>query len=169
MRVSGRTIALIDKLNTWTGRITAPLMIFICLSVLVEIISRGAFNNPTIWASETTQFFYILCSFLAGGYILKDRGHIAVDVFYARMSPRTQLLVDLITFPFFMLFVGSMLWFGTDFAVESLLKLERTGSVWDPPIYPIKFVVPIGAGLVLVQGIANLARKFIDVMADHQA
>ena len=61
---------------------------------------------------------------------------------------------------------GSLAW-------ESLAGLEHSHSAWDPPIYPVKLMIPLGAMLLLIQGMAKLIRditaavtgKEIDVIA----
>jgi TRAP-type mannitol/chloroaromatic compound transport system permease small subunit len=161
MRKLEKIIGFVDWINKWVGKICYPCMILICITVLIEIAMRSLFSKPTVWASETTQMLYILCSFIAGGHILRKKEHIVVDIFYSKFSLRTRLIIDIATFPFFLLFAGALLWFGSGFAVESLLKLEHSGSVWDPPLYPIKFIVPLSAFLILLQGITNLIRDIL--------
>jgi len=124
---------------------------------------RSVFNKPTIWSFETTQFLFAICTFLAAGHLLQERGHIGVDIFYSKFSRKGRLLIDILTFPFFLLFIGAMAYFGFEFACDSLMKFERTGSVWDPIVFPIKFAVPIGATLLMLQGICNLIEDVLNL------
>jgi TRAP-type mannitol/chloroaromatic compound transport system permease small subunit len=38
---------------------------------------------------------------------------------------------------------------------------ETSWSAWGPPLYPIKTVIPITAGLLLLQGISEVVKKII--------
>lgn len=148
----------IDWINEWIGKILYPLVMIICLIVFTEIVLRYVFNSPTIWSFESTQFLFIICSLLAAGHLHQKNAHIGVDILYGKFSSKWKLITDILLFPFFLLFIGSMSYFGFAFASDSLLKLERTGSVWDPYVFPLKFTIPIGATLLLLQGVARLVR-----------
>ncbi|GAH80376.1 unnamed protein product [marine sediment metagenome] len=38
------------------------------------------------------------------------------------------------------------------------MLLERSTSVWHPPLYPLKLTMPIAAFLILLQGLAKFIR-----------
>lgn len=161
-----KAIAGLEWLNDWIGKILYPLMLGICIVVFIEVALRYLFSRPTLWSFETTQFMFMVCTFFAGGHLYLRNEHINVDIFYGRLSARGKFILDLLTFPFFALFIGAMAYFGYQFAYDSLMKLEHTGSAWDPPIYPIKFCVPVAATLLFLQGIANLAKSFRHLWQD---
>jgi TRAP-type mannitol/chloroaromatic compound transport system permease small subunit len=149
----------IDFANRWVGLILYPLTVLIAIVVFIEIILRYFFNHPTLWSFETTQFLFIICTMLCAGHLQLENGHVNVDIISSKFSDRTRLIVNLFTFPFFLLFIGAMTYFGSEFAFDSIAKMETTGSAWDPPVYPIKILVPVGAVLLLLQGIVNLIRQ----------
>jgi TRAP-type mannitol/chloroaromatic compound transport system permease small subunit len=51
-----------------------------------------------------------------------------------------------------------MLVYGGRFAMNSLSFRETLSSAWAPPIYPIKFAIPVAAFLLLLQGLAKYIR-----------
>lgn len=71
---------------------------------------------------------------------------------------KVKAILDLITSIFFVLFCGVLIWKGWLMAWDSLMMLERTQSAFAPPLYPIKFVIPIGAGLLMLQGLVKFIR-----------
>jgi TRAP-type mannitol/chloroaromatic compound transport system permease small subunit len=149
----------IDFANRWVGLFLYPLTVLIAIVVFIEIILRYFFNHPTLWSFETTQFLFIICTMLCAGHLQLENGHVNVDIISSKFSDRTRLIVNLCTFPFFLLFIGAMTYFGFEFAFDSIAKMETTGSAWDPPVYPIKILLPVGAVLLLLQGIVNLIRQ----------
>jgi TRAP-type mannitol/chloroaromatic compound transport system permease small subunit len=163
MHLLKKSIEFVGWLNEWIGKLLYPLILLICIVIFIEIVMRTVFNNPTTWTFETTKFLFIISTFLAAGHLLRDRGHIGVDIFYSKFSRKGQVLVDILTFPFFVLFIGSLVFFGFEFAFDSLMKFESTGSVWDPVVFPVKFAVPIGATLLMLQGICNLIEEILSL------
>jgi TRAP-type mannitol/chloroaromatic compound transport system permease small subunit len=94
-----------------------------------------------------------------GAYVYAVDGHVNVDIFHGRLSPRKKAVVDLITAPFFFFFVFIMFWFGGKFALNAWGFKETLSSAWGPPIYPVKTVIPVAAGLLLLQGLARFIRN----------
>lgn len=151
-----KALGIFQWINGWIGRTLPPLMLLITVIILYEVVARYVFSAPTLWAHETVQLIFGLYAVLSGGYILNSGGHINVDIIYGRFSKRGRAIADIVTFPFFFIFAGLMLYFGVDFAVYSLRLLEHSGTVWDPPVYPFKLMVPIGALLLLTMGMIKL-------------
>lgn len=165
-RVKGVSSLLhfIDTISKWTGRVVSFLIIALTLLICFEVIARYLFNHPTIWAQESSGMLIGAYTIFGGAYTLYTGGHVNMDVVYARLSPKRQALIDVITFWFFLLFCVALLWMGGDSAWRALRNLEHSGSIWNPPIYPFKLVLPVGAFLLLLQGLAKFIRDVITIV-----
>lgn len=161
MRRLERVLHVIDKLNEWSGKVISLLYIPLIVIIIYYLIMRYAFNVVPIWAEETAIFCAGIAWVVGGGYVLLQGRHVKVEVLYERFSPRGQAIIDLITFPFFLIFIGLFLWKAVEYAGYSISTLEHSISVWRPPIYPIKIFFPIGAFLILIQGLAKFIRDLI--------
>ena len=88
---------LIDLAERWVGGIgvfAALLLVPLVLATTWEVVSRYAFNAPTIWAYEVG---YLLTGshFLLGlAYTLRQGEHIRIDVLSAHMAPSTRRRID---------------------------------------------------------------------------
>lgn len=149
---------LVDKINDWVGKVLSFGVLFMFLMVLIEVVRRYFFNSPTVWGNELTQLIFGVYVVLSGGYILRWGGHVNVDILYSRFSTKNKAITDIITFALFLLFCGMMLTYGGSLAWESLARFEHSQSAWNPPLYPVKLMIPLGAFLLLLQGIAKLLR-----------
>lgn len=149
---------LVDTINDWVGKVLSFGVLFMFVMVLIEVIRRYFFNSPTVWGNELTQLIFGVYVVLCGGYILRWGGHVNVDIFYSRFSAKNKAITDIITFALFLLFCGMMLVYGGSLAWESLARFEHSRSAWNPPLYPVKLMIPLGAFLLLLQGIAKLLR-----------
>ena len=155
----------IDATSEWSGKLVS-LMFYAMMGVLVwEVVVRYAFNAPTIWAHGISVRIFAAYAVLAGAYVLLHKGHIAMDLVYSRFPLRTKAIVDLITAPLFFAFCGVLLWYGSSFAWTSLMMLELDDTAFRAPIYPIKLMVPVGAFLILLQGLAKYSRDFITAVS----
>jgi len=118
---------------------------------------------PKVWTGELTQLLFGIYAVLSGGYIMAHGGHVNVDILYSRLSPRKRAVIDAFTSLLFLVFVGALLYFGSALAWESISFWEHSQSAWDPPIWPVKAAIPIGAVLLLLQGIVKLLQDLMAV------
>ena len=153
-----KALALIDSLSDHAGRLVAYLIPFLALVEVYEVVARYACNAPTIWASELSAMLFGVFILLGGADTLRQGGHVNMDILYGRLSPKGRAVVDIITFTLFLTFIGVLLWKGWETAWRSLKLLEHDSTEWGPPLYPFKLMLPLGALLLLLQGLAKLVR-----------
>lgn len=151
-------LRLIDAFNAKVGQITAFTLFPTLFCIFYEIIARYVFAKPTIWASELMIYLCAILYVLGSAWTLQVGRHVKIDMIYAKLSPRGQRLLDLLTFPFFTLYMVMLLWVGCLFALQSIALRESSGTPWDPPIYPIKTIFVIGCLMLLIQGAAKFVR-----------
>jgi TRAP-type mannitol/chloroaromatic compound transport system permease small subunit len=155
----------IDKVSDWTAIGGSYLIFLLMLLVPFEVTMRYVFNSPTIWSGEIVQF--ILCALIAfgGANVSRVNGHVNVDVFYGRMRPKTHAWINLIHYQVAFFFLGLLIWKSWGVAVRSLSWGETSSSAFNPPIWPIKFFIPIGASLLLLQTLASYIRYILTLIS----
>lgn len=163
-----RVLAAIDATSDWSGKIVSWLIYFGIVMLVYEIVARHIFNAPTIWAHGMSQRVFAVYYLVAGAYVLLYKAHIKMDVIYNRFPLRTKAILDLITSVFFFAFCGVLLWHGSDFAWTSLSNLEPCHTPFRAPIYPVKLMVPLGALLILLQGLTKFSRDFVTAITGRQ-
>lgn len=151
--------SFIDRLNTWVARFWGASIVIVTIAILYEVIARGFLGQATIWANETTVYLSAVTYLLGGGYALLKHGHVRIDLIYGALGPSAKRVADVISFVCFALYVGVLVWIGTEMAWASFQQSEGTGTPWNPPIWPVKMAIPIAGLLLLLQGTANLLRE----------
>ena len=161
MRLIHAYINGITRLNEFIGRWVAYLIFLIFMLLLLEVFMRYLFSSPTSWTNELGQMLFGAYVVLSGGYVMAHRDHVNVDLLYASFGPRTRAWVDIFTSSMFFLFMAALLYFGSSMAWESVQGMETSYSAWNPPIWPIKAMIPLGTLLLLLQGIAKLLQDLL--------
>ncbi|MBI4589455.1 MAG: TRAP transporter small permease subunit [Candidatus Rokubacteria bacterium] len=160
-KAPARAFRVLDGISVWTARFSSWLILPLMLALVYEVVSRKFFYRPTIWASDVSYMLYGTLFMLGAAYTLHRGAHVRTDFFYRLWSPRIQGMVDallylLLFFPGIALF----LWSGWGFAWDSWVQGERAiTSSWRAPIYLLKMVIPIAAGLLLLQGISEFLKS----------
>lgn len=163
-----RILSVIDAISIWSGNLVSAINPIVVALVVYEIVRRFVFNAPTIWANEATVYLSALAYLLGGAYSHYYKAHVRVDILYAKCPPRTRALLDVVTFFFTFLYLGALIWIGSVYAWESIKVLEKTGSPWNPPVYPLKIAIPLGATLLLLQSVANFVRDLTLIIRGHR-
>ena len=157
---------LLGRLIDRGGAIFAAGVVVAAAVPLMEVFLRYVFNAPTIWAHELTVF---LCgaAFVYGGLYCaaKDR-HIRVVMVYDLLPPDAKRTMDVVisltcaaASGIFAMAAWTMvqraLW-----APDGSIRLEGTGSAWDPPTPAL-----IKAFLLVVLGV--MALQFLIIAVNH--
>ena len=100
---------------------------------------------------------YMLC----GAFAYKEDQHVRVDVFYAKLSARGKAMADVFTSIFFFIYVGTMFWTSARFALDAVSVGEHSFTEWGIQYWPVKLTMPIGSGLLLLQGVAKLIKDIM--------
>jgi TRAP-type mannitol/chloroaromatic compound transport system permease small subunit len=154
----------ITRLNVWIARVAAWLIIPMFLLLMADVIMRYVVGSAEIWTAEFAQLIFGVYAVICGGYLLVERGHVNVDIIYGRFSRVAKAKVDLATSFLFFLFLCVLIWQSADMAWESAEKLERSSSIWNPHIWPVKLAIPIAGILLLLQGLVRIASDIRTVM-----
>jgi TRAP-type mannitol/chloroaromatic compound transport system permease small subunit len=146
---------VVEAVGDWSGKIFSFIAAVVMVIIGYEVVARYVFNAPTIWATETMTYLCGAYYIMGGAYTLHLRGHVNVDAIYGIFSPRTQAILDVVTFPFFFVFTAALLWTSADFSWSSIGLRETTGTVANLPVYPFKITLPIATFLLILQALCH--------------
>ena len=152
----------IDRLNTAIGRTVAWLALVIVVLQFALVVARYLFGIGSIWLTESVIYGHATLFLLAAAWTLRTGGHVRVDIFYADASPRTRAIIDLAGAMLLLLpFTLVLLWLSLPYAARSWAILERSQeSSGLPLVFMLKTLIPLFAGLMALQGIAQAIRAY---------
>jgi TRAP-type mannitol/chloroaromatic compound transport system permease small subunit len=130
------------------------------LIICYDITLRYFLASPTYWAFEITYMDYGAYSMLGAAFCQYLKGHVRMDLIYARFSERKKARIDTICYIilFFPLLVILTYKCG-EHALWSFNMGERSSaSVWRPHLWPFKFAITFGFLLFLFQGLVDFLR-----------
>jgi TRAP-type mannitol/chloroaromatic compound transport system permease small subunit len=160
-------IFLVDKFNTWIGKAFGWCILLLTTAVAYEVFVRYLLNDPTSWAFDMSYMMYGSLFMMGGAYTLARDGHVRGDVIYRLWPAKVQASVELVLY-FLLFFPGvlALIMAGTDYAGESWSYNYGTGEVSinspaNVPISQFKTVLPVAAGLLFLQGIAQVCRCIV--------
>ena len=137
------------------------MLVPLCVAMVYEVIARKYFLAPTMWAYDISRMLYGAFFMLGAGYALSRGVHIRADFLYRNWSARAQGTVDTVLYLVFY-FPGLLAFMLTsiDYAWVAVYRGERgMDTAWMPYVGPIKSALPVGALLLLIQGVSELLKS----------
>jgi TRAP-type mannitol/chloroaromatic compound transport system permease small subunit len=150
----------IDWVNERFGRIANCCVLIACLISAGNALSRYAFSLSSNAWLEIQWYLFAVMFLLGASYTLKVNEHVRVDIFYTHVSKRRQLWIDLIgTIAFLMPSVVIIGWLSWPMFSESFRIQEMSSNAGGLPRWPIKFFLPLGFGLLALQGVSEIIKR----------
>ncbi|MBB3184966.1 TRAP-type mannitol/chloroaromatic compound transport system permease small subunit [Halomonas fontilapidosi] len=161
---------VIDALNEGFGRLIAPLLAVITLIVIYDIAMRFFIGRPSDWAFDVTKMLFGAHFMLMAAFGLRHHAHVEVDVLKRLLSRRKQAALELLGYLiFFVPFIWMLLTFGWAFFERSFSRGETTYGMIAIPVYPVKGVIVVAAGLLILQAVAIVIRAIQQLRQEETA
>lgn len=152
----------IDLVSDWTAKVISWLAVALVVVLVFDVVERYVFGGATIWAYETGVMLGATIYIMGWAYVHRIREHIRVDVFYVHLSPRVQVIIDIVGT---LLFLLPLLYVMIDTSIFYMVRAWKIGEVlsetfWYPPAGPFRTMVVVGLFLFALQTVAHFIRDF---------
>ncbi|WP_028354664.1 TRAP transporter small permease subunit [Bordetella petrii] len=154
-------VTLVTGINRALFLAATGLMLIVVPVMLYEVVSRYVFGAPTVWGMELATMLFGPYFLLGGPYLLHLRGHVNLDLVRRRLDPRRIRLLDLFNHLVIMAFCAILASYSLPLAMQSLAFGETSFSAWNPPVWPVKFTVPLAVTLLGAQSLAEFLRLLL--------
>lgn len=155
-------IQRLEQISEQTGRAVAWLILLMVIITFLVVVLRYVFNTGWIALQESITYLHAFVFMLGAAYTLKHEGHVRVDIFYRKMAPSRQAMVDffgclLLLIPV-CLFITISSW---DYVLTSWSLMEGSQEAGGLPfVYLLKTSMLLMTLLILIQGLAQLLSSF---------
>jgi len=121
---------------------------FVTIGTCVDVLLRYSLNRPISWMLEITEYAMLYIPFLGAAFVLKEDGHIRIDLVITFLSERSRGWLNVFTS-----FVGGMVmlaytWFGAQVTLD---YFKRGVPSLKTPMFLILMIIPIGGLLFSIQ------------------
>ena len=126
-------------------------MVLIAAFTLYEIVCRYVFDSPTQWSQDFSIYLMIWCAFL--GLMPTDMAgqHIRIDVWYKRLSIRSQMLLELFVCISMAAFAAVATWAASGLVTQSLRLGRRSLSLISIPMWIPQAALVVGLSLFCLE------------------
>lgn len=153
--------AVNHRVGEWVKWLTLATVL-ICATV---VFIRYALQAGLIWLQDLYVWIHGAVFMLGAGYTFMANKHVRVDIYYARLQPRTQAWLDLgSTLVFLFPWIIVLGWYGWPYVVASYELMEPSSQVGGMPgLYILKSAILIFCLLMGLQGLVVIARSILRI------
>ncbi|MCF6248929.1 MAG: TRAP transporter small permease subunit [Desulfobacula sp.] len=150
---------LIDTISSKMGDGLSILIIVIMFFTTIEVVLRYVFNSPTIWVWPLSRQIFGVYILFAGIYAMSKNAHIRIEIIYNLLPGKIKQIANLLSILSFISFMGVLIWQGAWMGQNSLAAGETAHGAFRIPLYPLKILIPLAAGLFFLEGVHILSKN----------
>lgn len=147
-----KTQAIAATISSWL----LPILVVV---VLINVLARAA-GHALSWPFEVSIFLFGISALLAGGQVLKDREHVAVDILPRKLGLRGRTVLKGIALATIAVVAVVLVIQGSATAIESTRIRERSifQTTFNPEIWWFRWMIPLSGLLLLIESMRQLLR-----------
>ena len=151
MKFLARLGRLFDYINIIMVVVSAILILGLTFIVGADITLRYLFNKPLGWVKEVSEYILVALGFLVAAWILKDDGHVKMDLVLNKVRPRVQTMMNIITSGISTIVVLIITLFTLRVVVDFYRTKLVAPSVLEPPKWILLTPILVGCFLLAIQ------------------
>ena len=160
---------VIDRFNTRLGMILAWAILVAVLVSAANAIIRKVFSTSSNSWLELQWVLFGVVFLLCAPWTLLSNEHIRIDIVNNLLPKGVRNWIDVIGHAFFLIPMTALIvYLGWPFFWLSLQQNEQSTNAGGLPVYPSKFLIPLGFALLLAQGFSELVKRIAIIKGDLQ-
>lgn len=149
-------IRLYDRLIIGLAGLAGAILAGVCLLIVYDVIARNLGLQPPRSTVALTEYALLYFTMAAAPYLVRNKGHIVVEVVYQRVSGSLQKYLDKIILMFCALISFVIATLSTMLMLESLATGEIEIRSLDAPRWVLFAPLAIGFFLMALEFIRHL-------------
>lgn len=157
--------SLIDKFNELIGRYASWCIVLAACVGAGNAIVRKLFDISSNAWLEIQWWLFSIAFLLASSWALRDNDHIRIDILHSFLSPRVRDFLELLGHVFFLLPTALLLFLSSwNYFFISWGQNEQSKDAGGLPQWPIKALLPLAFGLLLLQTLSQIIKQISGMM-----
>src|SRR3546814_871782 len=146
-------------------------MVLSSISIGYEILSRALFSKGTVWVYDITTYSLVWFTFLAAGYVLREKRHLNVDLFILKCAPRVRAALEMLALVLVAVLIGFMLVYSFEAMARTYANGELEPTIIRTPLYMIYAGMVFGLFVFLLQALCDLVKvaRACKTLADRKS
>lgn len=155
-----KELIFFNAVLAFTAILAALMLLSSAFLVTYSVITRYFFSKPIGWIIEISEYILLWSTFIAAAWVLKEDGHVKIDLVVRHLPARLKWGVELLTYLLgFLLFISIAIFTGLevfDIYSRGILSVKMLKI----PKYILLTIIPLGCFLLSIQNLKLLKEQF---------
>ena len=154
---------IFDRTLTAMMAVSAALVILIAVAVTIDVLMRYIFAKTYAGLFEITEYSLLWITFLGAPWIMKNNGHVRVDLIVNKLPPHKRAWLTIIADFISIFLLITMTWYTAGLTLHDFRTSFRLSGILMAPKWPIEIIIPIGFFLLLLQVVRSTRQHARDL------
>lgn len=154
---------IVDKVIDIFAGIAATLIGVLLVSISYATFSRFVFNDPKAKVIELSAYSLIYITFLAAPWLLRQRGHINVDLILLKLKAKAKVKLYLFSDTLCLIITSVLCFFSYQVTKSNFLENIKVMDSMDTPQYLLIIVIPLGSFFLAIQYIRFIKEDILSL------
>jgi len=151
---------IIDRITDGFAYIAGVLLVYIVISVTLDVIFRYLFNSPLPYTLDISEILLLFITFLSAAWVMKRGGHVKMDFLLASMKKKNQAFMYGISTVFSAIICLVFCWYGFVVTLDLFQRKIIHGVMLELPRAPLISVIPLSFLFLFFQCIKKSLEHF---------
>ncbi|MEK7847638.1 MAG: TRAP transporter small permease, partial [Chloroflexota bacterium] len=157
-----RFSAFIERLNTYLALAGGTAAFLMFAIITYDVFMRYFFIRPTRWALDLGEMLMLPAIYLPAAFLLREGGHIRVDILIGRIKGRRRAVMELATYLIGLLWGLLIVWQSWLIFTE-FVRRGKVSQIAQIPLYPAIFFIVLGSAFLVVEFLIRIVDGVIAV------
>jgi len=156
MKLIGRAESVFDGIVNAFTVLAGIIVIGLMVAVSASAAARTFWDISWLGLVESCQIGILYFTFLGTTWVLKHEGHVVMDLLTSRLSPKSQLIMNIITSIICALVCLALVWYSSEVIWErwrNKILLYHHFEILDAYVL---LIIPVGTSLLFIQLIRRI-------------
>ncbi len=145
-----------DRFINSLASIAGGFIVCMILLECYEIIVRYFLKAPTTWSVEVIEYMLFLTGFLGAAWLLKEGGHITVNLLVERLTSRTQTYLMVLASIIGAIISLIIIWYGLIASWDCYVSEIKIAKTYAMPKYIVLIFIPFVYALLSIEFMREL-------------
>jgi len=156
MKKRSPVIVLLDRLNAAMAWIAALMVLFMMLAISYAVAARYLWGESLPWVVEVSSYLMLYITFLGTAWLLRQNGHVEVDLVLSNLKPRTAAGFRAVSSIFGALVSLVLAWQGSVVTIDYFQRDVTAMGILNTPQWLLLAVMPLGGFLLFIVFIGRI-------------
>ena len=138
--------------------LAGAMMVATMAMIVVDVALRNSGFQSSAHFFTFTEYFLLLIPLLGAPWLVREKGHIYIELLVAALPPRAQRALLLAVLVACIAVAAILAWFGGVIAVRDFLEGEKDVRSFDMPRWMLTAFMPLSFGMMALEFLRLLVR-----------